>query len=125
MESSTGGGWLDDLEAMERQARTAQRLMETVSGTAESADGLIEATVSTRGALTELVLDPRVYRELDTDDLAAQIRAAVNDAHQRAQEELLLAFVDQLPAAERPSGDDPAFGTFLAELARLQGKARR
>ncbi|MEU4603390.1 YbaB/EbfC family nucleoid-associated protein [Kribbella sp. NPDC023972] len=125
MERTAGSGWLDDLEVLERQARTAQRLAETVSGTAESADGLIEATVSTRGVLTELILDPRVYRELDTDDLATQIRAAVNNAYQHAQEELFRAFAAQLPAAERPPDDDPVFGPFLTELDRLQGEARR
>jgi DNA-binding protein YbaB len=119
------GGWLDDLEQMEKQTRNAQRLMETETGTAEAADGLIEASVTARGELTELILDPRVYRELDSDALATEIRTAVNDAHTRAQEEVLLAFAAQLPPADRPSDDDPAFGPFLAELAKLQGKSPR
>lgn len=119
------GGWLDDLEQLEKQTLNAQRLMDSGTGTAESADGLIEATVSARGELTDLILDPRALRDLDSRTLADEIRTAVNDARGRAQDEVLLAFADQLPPADRPAADDPAFGPFLAELARAQGRTER
>ncbi|MEU4193259.1 YbaB/EbfC family nucleoid-associated protein [Kribbella sp. NPDC026611] len=116
------GGWLDDLEDLEKQTRNAQRLMDTESGTADGADGLIEATVTARGELTELVLDPRVLRDLDSATLAAEVRTAVNDARVAAQDAVLLAFAAELPSLD---ADDPAFGPFLAELARAQGRAVR
>lgn len=127
MESAdtAGHGWLDELEDIERQTRNTLHLMETLTGTAESADGLVEATVSAQGELSELILDPRVYRELDTDELADRIRAAVNDAHRRTQDELFLALAGRLPDADRTAEDDPFIGPWLAELARLQGKAPR
>jgi DNA-binding protein YbaB len=119
------GGWLDDLERMEKQTLNARRLMDSGTGTADSADGLIEATVSARGELAELIIDPRVLRDFDSQTLADEIRTAVNDARSRAQDEVLLAFADQLPPADRPAADDPAFGPFLAELARAQGRTGR
>jgi DNA-binding protein YbaB len=116
------GGWLDDLERMEIQTRNAQRLMDTESGTGEGAEGLIEATVTARGELTELVLDPRVLRDLDSAAVSAEVRTAVNEARAAAQDAVLVAFAAALPSADL---DDPAFGPFLAELARAQGRPVR
>ncbi|TCC22331.1 YbaB/EbfC family nucleoid-associated protein [Kribbella sindirgiensis] len=119
-----GGGWLDDLERIERQTRKAQQLFDAGTGTAEAADGLIEVTVTARGELTKLFLDPRVYRDLGAGELAEEIVAAVNNAHRDAEQRAVRAFAEQLPV-DWPDRDDPAFGPFLAELDRLQGRNRR
>jgi DNA-binding protein YbaB len=48
--------------------------------TADSDDGLITATVSGRGTLLDLTLDPRALRDRDTNELAADILATVRRA---------------------------------------------
>ncbi|WP_020673934.1 YbaB/EbfC family nucleoid-associated protein [Amycolatopsis nigrescens] len=66
--------------------------------TAESPDGLISATVVKRGELTELHLDPRVYRHRDSKALAESIVDTVRAAVERAGEALTDITRDYLPA---------------------------
>ena len=57
-----------------------------IAETAESADGLIQATVGGRGELRSLWLDPRIYRLRDTESLAADIRRTVGSAATAARQ---------------------------------------
>jgi DNA-binding protein YbaB len=54
--------------------------------TAESVDGLVEATVDGRGALVALALDERIYRTTDSAALARDILATVRRAAKLAAE---------------------------------------
>jgi DNA-binding protein YbaB len=76
---------LGELEELDREVRRIQQAVKESTGTAESPDGLIEATVTVYGELADLVVDPRVYREGDADALAEQIKATVNEARREAQ----------------------------------------
>ncbi|ADB29883.1 conserved hypothetical protein [Kribbella flavida DSM 17836] len=76
----------EHLRELERDVLRMRRTLTATTGSAESGDGLIEATVDVHGRVTDLVLDPRVFRTPDSDALAEQIRAVVNEAGADAQE---------------------------------------
>lgn len=54
--------------------------MDGLTETAYSDDGLVKVTVGARGELTDLVLDPRIYRSTDAAGLATTITDTVNRA---------------------------------------------
>jgi DNA-binding protein YbaB len=101
---------LGHLQQIERDVSQMRRTVAGTTGTAESADGLIEATVGMRGELVDLVLDPRIFRTPDADALAEQIRTAVNEAGQTAQETVRRELVQFLP---KDAGK--AFTSFLGQ----------
>jgi DNA-binding protein YbaB len=65
-----------------------QRRLAEMQVSAESEGGLIKATVDARGQLTDLRLDRRVYREMDSDRLGREIVATVRKATARTTEEV-------------------------------------
>jgi len=65
---------------------------------AESADGLIKATVDPRGQLVDLRLDRRVYRELDPEQLSRAIVETTAKAAGRSTEEVTELMAEYLPA---------------------------
>jgi DNA-binding protein YbaB len=115
-----GPGLLADIEQLEQEVRQAQRAIDETTGTAEAADELILATVTGRGELVRLDLDPRVYREFAPDALAEEVITAVNEARSRAQRNALEILTTALPTLPAPTDDDPAFGPLLAELERMR-----
>lgn len=60
--------------------------MNAVKGTAKSPDGFVTATVGPRGQLTELKLDPRIYRNPDSAKLAATITETIQKAAEQSGE---------------------------------------
>lgn len=90
----------DDVFGQYEQLRAGmaelQERLATLSATARSADGLIEATVDARGQLVRLAFDPRAYRAHRPDELAALATATVRDAMVSAADsvqELLTAYL--------------------------------
>ncbi|WUI04099.1 YbaB/EbfC family nucleoid-associated protein [Spirillospora sp. NBC_00431] len=71
---------MNQVERAVEEIRAAQREIEGIEETAESPDGLVSVTVSGAGAIMELDLDPRIYRNQDTRELSRQILAAINEA---------------------------------------------
>jgi DNA-binding protein YbaB len=78
------GGMLDDVKKAMRQAEETQRKVFEVTGTAWSDDRMVKAVVGPRGHLTDLDIDPRVYRTPNSRALAATILATVRDATEQA-----------------------------------------
>lgn len=107
-------------EDLEQDVARMRRAVQDSTGTAESADGLIEATVGVYGELVELTLDPRIFRTPDAAALAEQIRAAVNEAGRNAQEKVRRELAQYLPG-EVAGGDDLGFEPFLRQLGQIQG----
>lgn len=72
------------------QGADVQRQIAEVRATARSGDGLVEATVDSRGQLVKLHLDPGIYRRPNTRQLAETITetisTAVGDAMRKAQD---------------------------------------
>jgi DNA-binding protein YbaB len=118
-----------DLRRLRDGLRTVQEWLVDVRVTAESDDGLIRVTVSGRGELLDLDLDPRIYRTPDSRALATAITATVREAKRRAAERAAVHTRRVLaPAGEpagkpagipgRDTGGDPAFDPLLRHLDR-------
>jgi DNA-binding protein YbaB len=111
------------LEDLDRETRRIRDAVAETTGTAESPDGLVEATVGVYGELVGLELDARIYRDQDASALSEQIRAAVHaayeDAQDRVRRDLARVVADVDPG---PSG--LAFGPFLSRLQAAKGSAR-
>lgn len=101
-------------------ARELRKRLAGLERTAESPDGLIEATVSGDGTLADLVLDPRIYRTTDSAALAAAIVTTVNDATAQVAEaaavEAARTSPPELPAELAEYGE--RYESFLADIKR-------
>ncbi|WP_158894682.1 YbaB/EbfC family nucleoid-associated protein [Amycolatopsis anabasis] len=95
--------------------RIQQRIAD-IEVTAESPDGLVSATVVKRGELTELRLDPRVYRSPDSKALAKAIVATIQDAVEQAREKLFDITRDYLPSDAKFDETDVDTGPFMHQL---------
>ncbi len=67
-------------ERLRNDLLTLRQSFSEITETAYSPDGLVKATVGSRGQLTKLGLDPRIYRETDATALAATITATIRAA---------------------------------------------
>ena len=114
---------LGQLEDLDRETRRIRESVGGTTGTAESPDGLIEATVGVYGELIALELDARIYRNQDASALSEQIRAAVQAAYEDAQEQVRRDLARFVADAE-PGPAGLAFGPFLAQLREAKGSAR-
>jgi DNA-binding protein YbaB len=84
--------WRAHIDEMLEQYRTlrdklgdTQQRMSELTATAESADGMIRATVGPRGELTGLDFDPRILRRYDVTSLAEAIVETTAAANQQLQ----------------------------------------
>lgn len=108
---------LGQLEELERETQRIRRSVSGTTGTAESPDGLVEATVGVYGELVELEIDARIYRTHDAAALAEQIRTAVNSAQESAQDQVRRDLARYLKTQDGdPSG--LAFEPFLSQFGR-------
>lgn len=67
-------------EKLRANLESLQQSLEGAVETAHSSDGLVAATIGARGELTELVLDPRIYRTTDATALATTITETIHAA---------------------------------------------
>ncbi|WP_433165246.1 YbaB/EbfC family nucleoid-associated protein [Kribbella sp. CA-247076] len=107
------------LAELERETHRIRDSVAGTTGSAESPDGLVEATVGVYGELVELILDPRVFRTPDADALAEQIRSVVNEARAAAQDGVRRDLAKYLAA----DADGPA-GLAFQPFTRLLGGGR-
>lgn len=73
-----------DHSAIAEKIRRLRDELATVEATADSPDGLIQATVDGRGRLLTLTLSPRIYRELSSQALADSIVDTIQAATRHA-----------------------------------------
>jgi DNA-binding protein YbaB len=94
------------------QVKAMRDQVDKIRGTGCSDDGLVTAVVGWRGELLELELDPRIYRDRNSADLASRIVATIHDAAADAEREAT-KFAERLLPPKRPgAGDretDPVF----------------
>jgi DNA-binding protein YbaB len=86
----------------------------------ESPDGLVEATIGSRGQLRALWIDPRAYREQDADRLTESIMDAVGAGTELVDRRAFEVSASLLPPGTRPEEADLAFGPVLYGIEKLQ-----
>lgn len=74
-------------------AMQARKLRQSAS----SGDGLVTVTVDSKGALVELKLDPRIYRQPDSTELAATIMSTIKLAASAVQEKVIKTMSAVIP----------------------------
>ena len=92
-----------------------QRRLTTMQVSAESADGLVRATVGARGQLIDLRLDRRIYSESDEGTLGRTIVATVQQAAAQTTQQVEELMAAYLPAESGPMRflKDNDFGSLL------------
>jgi len=100
-----------------------QRRLATLRVSAESEDGLVRATVGPRGELAGLVLDRRVHRHLDAEQLAHTILATARRAAERSADEVQALLAGYLPpeAVTMRLLRDSDFGSLLRRPDGIAG----
>ncbi|MGW4799543.1 YbaB/EbfC family nucleoid-associated protein [Nonomuraea sp. NPDC004297] len=102
---------------MQREAKDLNARAQAIQITEQSADGHVSATVSVRGELIRLDLDPRVFRRPDARGLADTITATVRQARTRALEELVELFGPVVPPEQLRAHLDGDLETVLDQLS--------
>lgn len=87
-----GLGQLGDMAKIMKQAQEvqgrmaeAQARLETIEVTGEAGAGMVRATVTAKGALKALAIDPSLFRPENREVVEDLIVAAVQDAQARGQ----------------------------------------
>lgn len=111
-------GVISGYERLAEDIRVLRHALEETRETADSADGLVAATVDGHGKLVELWLDPRIYRAPDTTALAATISDTIAEAVRLAEEKVFAAVAKFLPADATAESADLRFDPFLHQLDR-------
>ncbi|MCO1582067.1 YbaB/EbfC family nucleoid-associated protein [Crossiella sp. SN42] len=92
--------------------------MREITATADSPDGLITATVGARGEVLELELNPRIFRDPDSQRLAEDIVETIQRAVEEAQRQVFDLVRDFLPAGADPETADLDFDPFLHSVSQ-------
>ncbi|MFI7677946.1 YbaB/EbfC family nucleoid-associated protein [Actinophytocola sp. NPDC049390] len=111
-------GIIAGYEQLAEDVRVLQRVIAETRETADSADGLVAATVDGHGRLVELWLDPRVYRTPDSVSLATTIADTVRAAVRQADERVFAAARKFLPENATAETADLTLDPFLHQLDR-------
>ncbi|MET9339122.1 MULTISPECIES: YbaB/EbfC family nucleoid-associated protein [unclassified Nonomuraea] len=122
--------YADELRAtfmrMQREATDLNARAQAIRVTEKSADGLVSATVSVRGELIRLDLDPRVFRRPDARGLADAITDTVRRAAAKAMDELLEVFQPVVPPEQLRAHLEGDLEAVLDQLSGpMPGERRR
>ncbi|MFF0866760.1 YbaB/EbfC family nucleoid-associated protein [Nonomuraea sp. NPDC003560] len=111
---------------MQRDASELNARAQAIRVTERSADGLVSATVSVRGELIRLDLDPRLYRRPNARGLADAITDTIRRATAKALEELVDLFEPVVPPEQLRAHLEGDLDTVLDQLSGpLPGERRR
>ncbi|MEW2358914.1 YbaB/EbfC family nucleoid-associated protein [Spirillospora sp. NPDC029432] len=88
---------LERYKEQRQQLKDLQERIESVGATGEAADGMVKVTVGAQGQLTNVELDPRVYRKLASEELAEAVLAASQDAFRKVGEQRREAMAGAVP----------------------------
>jgi DNA-binding protein YbaB len=121
----------DEVYGQYRRLRSGMdELQQRLAGlrvSAHSEDGYVRATVGPRGQLVELKLDPRVYRDPDAEALARKITKTVQQATERASEQVQQMVSGYLPAGSATVDflKDNSFATLMRRHDAAMREAER
>ncbi|GGT04945.1 YbaB/EbfC family nucleoid-associated protein [Nonomuraea spiralis] len=110
---------------MQREATDLNARAQAIQVTEKSADGLVSATVSVRGELIRLDLDPRLYRRPDARGLADAITDTIRRATAKALNELVELFEPVVPPERLRAHLEGDLETVLDQLSGPVPRERR
>lgn len=120
--------YAESLEAtfnrMQAEAPAAAERARALQVTEKSRDGFIAATVGARGELIRLDIDPRIYRNPDSRELADTILETIKRAGTKVQEQIIEVFEPIIPREQlelHMSGDLQAIMDDMAERMHRRG----
>jgi DNA-binding protein YbaB len=111
-------------ELMDEYSKQAERLrqmrydLDQVSATATRPDGLVTVEIGPRGQVRDIVLDPRVYRKLDSGELSRAIMALIGEATadvSAQMKKIMTPFMPEGLSYEAAFGQDGDFTAFLPQ----------
>lgn len=111
-------GIIAEYEQLAEEVESLRRTIARTQETADSADGLVSATVGGNGELVELWLDPRIYRAPDSAALATTITETIHQAARQVEERIFAQAARFLPPGARQETTDLALDPFLHSLDR-------
>ncbi|MFI7416748.1 YbaB/EbfC family nucleoid-associated protein [Nonomuraea sp. NPDC049684] len=116
----------DTFMRMQRDVGELNARAQAIRVTERSADGLVSATVSVRGELIRLDLDPRLYRRPNARGLADTITDTIRRATAKALDELVDLFEPVVPPEQLRAHLEGDLEAVLDQLSGpLPGERRR
>lgn len=103
-------------EAQAELIRATQDAVRDLRVTEESDDGLISVTADANGRLLDLKLDPRIYRDSDSGQLAKTILLTQRSAAEKAAKKAARLFEGLMPVED---DTDLTYGPALHELDQV------
>jgi nucleoid-associated protein EbfC len=103
-------GLMKQAQEMQKRMKEAQDRLETVEVTGESGAGLVRVTLSAKGDLRGLALDPTVIDPSEPEILEDLIKAAHADARRKADETQARLLSEAARGMGLPPGIDLPFG---------------
>jgi DNA-binding protein YbaB len=94
-----------DFSQQTERLQEMRRDLEKISATASRPDGLVTVVVGSKGQLQDVRFDPRVYRRLDTGELARAIMELVSEATADVTEQLKTVMTPFVPEGLFPVED--------------------
>jgi DNA-binding protein YbaB len=105
-----------DYERLRDDLLEVRERIADIEATADSPDGLVSATVVGRGELSELYLDPRIYRTTNSKALAKSIVDTIEDAVKQSREQLFEITRRYLPRDAKFESTDVHTDPFINQL---------
>jgi DNA-binding protein YbaB len=117
---------MDDYSRQVDRLKGMRADLEEVTATATRPDGLVTVVVGPRGAVRDIRLDPRVYRRLDSGELAQAIMQLIGKATADVAEQtkkIMTPFMPEGVSYETALGEEGDFTAFLPQPAGPPEKA--
>lgn len=96
----------DDYTRRIEQLKEMRRELAEVGATAKRPDGLVTVVVGSQGQVKDIRLDPRVYRKLDSGELAAAIMEMISQATAEVSKQMQTIMTPFVPAGASDEGID-------------------
>ncbi|WP_329244032.1 YbaB/EbfC family nucleoid-associated protein [Actinoallomurus sp. NBC_01490] len=96
----------DDYTRRIEQLKEMRRELAEVGATAKRPDGLVTVVVGSQGQVKDIRLDPRVYRKLDSGELAAAIMELISQATAEVSEQMRTIMMPFVPGGDSNDGMD-------------------
>jgi nucleoid-associated protein EbfC len=103
-------GLMKQAQEMQQRMRAAQERLETLEVAGEAGAGLVRVTLTAKGEMRKLTIDPSLLVPDETEVLEDLIKAAHADARRKAENEQQKVLGEATRGIALPPGFDMPFG---------------